>query len=54
LGDANSNIEAMVEFTLDISDRKKTGVETLKNDSFLEINMYRLIQEGLNNIRKHA
>jgi PAS domain S-box-containing protein len=31
-----------------------TGIETLKNNSFLEINIYRLIQEGLNNIRKHA
>jgi PAS domain S-box-containing protein len=31
-----------------------TGMEALKHDSSLEINIYRLIQEGLNNIRKHA
>lgn len=31
-----------------------TGMEALKHDPSLEINIYRLIQEGLNNIRKHA
>ena len=31
-----------------------TGMDTLKHDPSLEINIYRLIQEGLNNIRKHA
>ena len=30
------------------------GMETLTHDPSLEINIYRLIQEGLNNIRKHA
>ena len=31
-----------------------TGMGALKHDPSLEINIYRLIQEGLNNIRKHA
>ncbi len=31
-----------------------SGMEALKHDPSLEINIYRLIQEGLNNIRKHA
>jgi PAS domain S-box-containing protein len=31
-----------------------TGMHALKHDPSLEINIYRLIQEGLNNIRKHA
>jgi PAS domain S-box-containing protein len=31
-----------------------TGMDALKHDPSLEINIYRLIQEGLNNIRKHA
>ena len=31
-----------------------TGVEALTHDQALEINIYRLIQEGLNNVRKHA
>lgn len=31
-----------------------TGMEALTHDPSLEINIYRLIQEGLNNIRKHA
>ncbi|MBC2712505.1 MAG: PAS domain S-box protein [Desulfosarcina sp.] len=31
-----------------------TGIEVLRHDSSVEINIYRLIQEGLNNIRKHA
>jgi PAS domain S-box-containing protein len=31
-----------------------TGIEDLTHDPLLEINIYRLIQEGLNNIRKHA
>ena len=29
-------------------------MKALKHDPSLEINIYRLIQEGLNNIRKHA
>lgn len=31
-----------------------TGIEALKHDPSMEINIYRLVQEGLNNIRKHA
>jgi PAS domain S-box-containing protein len=31
-----------------------TGLRLLKPDPLLEINIYRLIQEGFNNIRKHA
>ena len=31
-----------------------TGVKNVTLDSFTEINLYRLIQEGLNNVRKHA
>jgi signal transduction histidine kinase len=30
------------------------GMENLRLNSEMEINLYRLIQEGLNNIRKHA
>jgi signal transduction histidine kinase len=31
-----------------------TGLKNVTLDSFTEINLYRLIQEGLNNVRKHA
>jgi PAS domain S-box-containing protein len=31
-----------------------TGMEGIKLDTFSEINIYRLVQEGLNNIHKHA
>lgn len=31
-----------------------TGLSSLKPDSLLEINIFRLIQEGFNNIKKHA
>jgi signal transduction histidine kinase len=31
-----------------------TGLKNVTMDSFTEINLYRLIQEGLNNVRKHA
>jgi PAS domain S-box-containing protein len=35
-------------------DFKATGFQDVRLDCFLEINLYRLVQEGLNNIRKHA
>lgn len=31
-----------------------TGLSSLKPDTLLEINIFRLVQEGFNNIRKHA
>ena len=31
-----------------------TGLDHLKPDKILSINLYRLVQEGLNNVRKHA
>lgn len=33
---------------------RATGLDHLKPDKILSINLYRLVQEGLNNVRKHA
>ncbi|MEJ2640447.1 MAG: sensor histidine kinase, partial [Desulfosarcinaceae bacterium] len=48
----------LCEELIDTSDLKvayvPTGLHTLKPDPLLEINVYRLVQEGFNNIRKHA
>ena len=46
--------EEFSDFTGLSVDFVPTGMETLRHDPSLEINIYRLIQEGLNNIRKHA
>jgi signal transduction histidine kinase len=35
-------------------DFQSTGIHQLNFDSNMEIHLYRLVQEGLNNIRKHA
>ena len=35
-------------------DFQSAGMKNVRLDSDTEINLYRLIQEGLNNIRKHA
>ena len=35
-------------------DFQSAGMKNLQLDSDSEINLYRLVQEGLNNIRKHA
>jgi PAS domain S-box-containing protein len=35
-------------------DFSSAGMDDLKMDSDTEINLYRLVQEGLNNVRKHA
>jgi PAS domain S-box-containing protein len=33
---------------------RPTGLKRAQMDSLIEINLYRLVQEGLNNVRKHA
>ena len=41
------------ENDLDV-DFQSAGLKKMTFDSFVQINVYRLVQEGLNNIRKHA
>ena len=54
-------VQAIFQYCEDFSERtgqavdfSSAGLETVHLDSDTEINLYRLIQEGLNNIRKHA
>lgn len=41
------------EYDLELSFRS-TGIDNLKLDNAIEINLYRMLQEALNNIRTHA
>ena len=54
-------VQAVFQYCKEFSERtgldiefSSAGLETMKLDSDTEINVYRLIQEGLNNVNKHA
>jgi signal transduction histidine kinase len=54
-------IQTLFQYCNEFSERtglgiefSSAGLETMKLDSDTEINVYRLIQEGLNNVKKHA
>jgi PAS domain S-box-containing protein len=54
-------VQAIFQYCEEFSERtglgiefSSAGLETMDLDSDTEINLYRLIQEGLNNIKKHA